>query len=93
MSKFLEIKHIMLLLDHLVGLENRKFNNRIYCTEQSAKLLPLITTRGEKTLKYDHVKHLLITIPYNTPTTIDTSEYGPITFTFLPANHCLGAAL
>ncbi|KAG2208318.1 hypothetical protein INT47_006174, partial [Mucor saturninus] len=77
--------------DHTQGLENINFNQSIYCTEQTALLLPLLENRTTKQLMYKHLKQYLIPIPYHQPMTITADT--TIKFTFLPANHCPGAAL
>lgn len=81
------------MLDHLDGLQNERFNKKIYCSEESAKILPLITHSRTGRPLYAHLKDLLVPIPYNKKYTIDTEEYNKVEVTFLPANHCLGSSM
>jgi hypothetical protein len=65
--------------DHLRGLKNKKFQNLVYCTRVTAKLLhndPL----------YQHVRAKVI--PFKKTTRL---IFG--SFTFLPANHGVGSCM
>src|ERR1700759_3648852 len=46
-----------------------------------------------RTQTYKHLKHLLKTIPLETPTTIELSPGQNIQVTLIDANHCIGAVM
>lgn len=75
------------------GLEDCKFNKQIYCTEESASILPYIAVRHNKQPKYRHMQNYLIPVKYGLVVKLNTPEYGVISFQFLPANHCIGSAM
>ncbi|KAI8388566.1 beta-lactamase-like protein [Radiomyces spectabilis] len=76
--------------DHTQGLEQSSILENIYCSEITATLLPRIRRRNKQ---YGHLEGRLVPIPIAQETIIDTTDYGKITVTLLPANHCPGAVL
>ncbi|KAL7323207.1 hypothetical protein PS15p_211140 [Mucor circinelloides] len=90
-AKYFILSHVH--KDHLNGLDDCNFNKQIYCTEESAKILPRLVVRHNKQPKYLHLKSLLIPVKYHQVVQLDTPEYGRISFQFLPANHCIGSAM
>lgn len=75
------------------GLTDSNFNKQIYCTEESAKIMPHIVVRHNKQPKYRHLQNLLIPVKYRQVVRLETPEYGTLSFQFLPANHCIGSAM
>ncbi|KAK4517901.1 ubiquitin-specific protease ubp1 [Mucor velutinosus] len=75
------------------GLTDCNFNKKVYCTEESAKILPHIVVRYNKQPKYRHLQNLLIPVKYKQVVRLETPEYGTLSFQFLPANHCIGSAM
>ena len=47
--------------------------------------------RGE--LYFGHLKNRFITHAFFKPFIVDTQEYGLLTITFIPSNHCPGAVM
>ncbi|KAF1798204.1 beta-lactamase-like protein [Mucor lusitanicus] len=90
-AKYFILSHVH--TDHMTGLTDCNFNKQIYCTEESARLVPHLVVRRNKQPKYRHLQNLLIPVKYNQVVQLDTPEYGIISFQFLPANHCIGAAM
>lgn len=89
-SQFFLLSHVH--KDHTRGLENEAFRKTLYCSEQTARMLPLMETRASRQLMYAHLKDRLKAIPYYVPTRV-TVKSEEIQFTFYPANHCPGASL
>lgn len=87
------IRNELKRIDHLKGLDDCNFNKQIYCTEESAKIVPRLVVRRNKQPKYLHLQSLLIPVKYRQIVRLDTPEYGCISFQFLPANHCIGSAM
>ncbi|KAL9554260.1 hypothetical protein MBANPS3_002900 [Mucor bainieri] len=90
-ARFFILSHVH--SDHMNGLTDCNFNNFIYCTEESARLVPRLVVQHNRQPKYRHLQHLLKPIKYRQVVQLDTPEYGIISFQFLPANHCIGAAM
>lgn len=90
-AKYFILSHVH--TDHTKGLTDCNFNKHIYCTEESAKLLPHLVVRHNKQPKFRHLQNLLVPVKYNQVVQLDTPEYGIISFQFLPANHCIGSAM
>lgn len=87
------IRNELKRIDHLKGLDDCNFNKQIYCTEESAKIVPRLVVRHNKQPKYLHLQSLLIPVKYHQVVRLDTPEYGRISLQFLPANHCIGSAM
>jgi len=87
------IRNELKRIDHLKGLDDCNFNKKIYCTEESAKIVPRLVVRHNKQPKYLHLQSLLIPVKYHQVVRLDTPEYGRISLQFLPANHCIGSAM
>lgn len=79
--------------DHMHGLENPNFKEKVYCTEQTALLLPFMEKRTSKQFMYSYLKELVVPVPYYETIVFEFSQHNSIKLTFLPANHCPGAAL
>ncbi|KAG2217304.1 hypothetical protein INT45_013000 [Circinella minor] len=77
--------------DHTQGLEDKSFKNTIYCSKLTAKLL--IQKKVRKKLYFGHLKNQFMTHDFFEPFIIDTREYGLLTITFIPSNHCPGAIM
>ncbi|KAI8645399.1 beta-lactamase-like protein [Parasitella parasitica] len=90
-AKYFILSHVH--SDHMRGLEDCKFSKRIYCTVESARIIPYIAVRHNKQPKYRHLQNFLIPVKYREIVKLDTPEYGIISFQFLPANHCVGSAM
>lgn len=84
---YLNIK-LIALQDHMHGLENPNFKEKVYFTEQTALLLLFMEKRTSKQLTYSHLKELVIPVPYHETIIFEISQHSSIELTFLPANHC-----
>ncbi|KAI8979356.1 hypothetical protein BDF20DRAFT_869100 [Mycotypha africana] len=85
-----------ILLDHLKGLDDGSFNKNIYCSEETARLLPLIVNRHGRPL-YEYLKDKLIPVPYNEafklPYKDEKSMDREVEVVLLSANHCIGSSM
>ncbi|KAI8052626.1 hypothetical protein BDF21DRAFT_404092 [Thamnidium elegans] len=71
--------------DHAHGLENPNFKEKVYCTEQTALLLPFMEKHTSKQFMYSHLEGLMVSVPY-----FETIlRHNSTKITFLPANHNL----
>ncbi|CDH50909.1 protein artemis [Lichtheimia corymbifera JMRC:FSU:9682] len=77
--------------DHTQGLENSQFRGKLHCTEITAKLL--LNKRIRKKQPFAYLHSSLITHVEMEEFILETTEYGRLTITFLPANHCPGAIM
>ncbi|KAI8817963.1 beta-lactamase-like protein [Fimicolochytrium jonesii] len=86
--------------DHLSGLDSRSFNIPLYCSEDTAKLLPAVraevsepgTKKRSPAGKYTHLKPFLKPLEYQEPTQICIGA-ETITLTLFTANHCPGSTM
>ncbi|ORX51297.1 hypothetical protein DM01DRAFT_1408762 [Hesseltinella vesiculosa] len=77
--------------DHTHGLTHPDFYETIYCSEPTAIILPEIRRRGKRL--FSHLQHRLKGWPLLKEQLLTTTEYGVLTITFIPANHCPGAVM
>lgn len=78
-------------VDHTQGLENSQFRGKLHCTEITAKFL--LNKRIRKKQPFAYLRSSMITHVEMEEFILETTEYGRLTITFLPANHCPGAIM
>lgn len=71
--------------DHLVGLDAKSFEKKVYCSTVTRDLLKLIP-------KYKDSVHLLTPIEFNKPFNVFCNGYF-VKITLIPAYHCPGASM
>ncbi|KAI8071639.1 beta-lactamase-like protein [Gongronella butleri] len=79
--------------DHLQGLDNPNFYKTVYCSEFTRDVLPDLRTRGNGRRRFAHLRNRLKGWPLMQEQHLTTDEYGILTITLLPANHCPGAVM
>lgn len=75
--------------DHTIGLRNRTFNRRVYCSKGTKKLL-------ESNKSYNHIQHLIRALDYNRQYTLNVEQDKEITLvvvTLIPSYHCPGSCM
>ncbi|KAF9998384.1 hypothetical protein BGZ79_007946 [Entomortierella chlamydospora] len=90
--------------DHLAGLATKTWDSSIYCSQITAKWLPMLATRAQQTAfesgqekvlqcKYAHLSPFLKPLATDVPHYLDLGNGRQARLSLIPAHHCPGAVM
>ncbi|KAF9581832.1 hypothetical protein BGW38_001018 [Lunasporangiospora selenospora] len=90
--------------DHLSGLAAKNWSSLIYCSQITAKWIPMLASRSSQTAfengqsstlerRYAHLSRYLRPLEVDIPNYLDLGNGRKVRCTLLPAHHCPGAVM